>query len=188
MKSIVTEKLMSICSLDKDLSNDHNPDNTFGIDNLTDEQRTQVEEELINHFKFKRIVWMDLPSGLTEEGNPIVAKSLIISDTDNPDYADKVGYLYKVSFTPLVYDPNILHHPVKDGCVITPVIYNPNTFEPRRSITIEWSPEFPQDIDNPVTWEDQKKMLHDKLETILENPDLFLPEGYRACLVRFAAV
>jgi hypothetical protein len=31
-------------------------------------------------------------------------------------------------------------------------------------------------------------MLHDKLETILENPDLFLPEGYRGCLVRFAAV
>lgn len=186
MKSIVTEKLMSICLLDKDLSNDHNP--TFGIDNLTDEQRTQIEEELIKHLKFKRIVWMDLPSGLTEEGNPIVAKTIKISDTDNPDYAGKVGYLYKVSFTPLVYDPNILHHPVKDGCVITPVIYNPITFEPRRSLTIEWSPEFLQDIDNPVTWEDEKKMVHDKLETILENPDSFLPEGYRACLVRFAAV
>jgi hypothetical protein len=68
------------------------------------------------------------------------------------------------------------------------MIYNPISFLPKRSITIEWSPEFPQDIDNPVTWEDQKKMLHDKLETILENPDLFLPEEYRGCLVRLAAV
>ena len=39
----------------KELSNDNNPDNTFGIDNLTDQQRTQVEEELIKHFKFERI-------------------------------------------------------------------------------------------------------------------------------------
>jgi hypothetical protein len=188
MKSVLAEKLMSICSPDKDLPNDHNSDNTFGIDNLTDEQRTQVEEELIKHFGFERITWMNLPAGLTEDGNPIVAKTIKIHDTDNPDYADKVGYLYKVLFTPLVYDPNSLHQPIKDGCVITPVIYNPISFLPKRSVTIEWSPEFPQDIDNPVTWEDQKKMLHDKLETILENPDLFLPEGYRACLVRFAAV
>jgi hypothetical protein len=188
MKSVLAEKLMSICSPDKELSNDHNLDNTFGIDNLTDEQRTQIEEELIKHFGFERIVWMDLPSGLTEGGNPIVAKTIKIDDTDNPDYAGKVGYLYKVLFTPLVYDPNSLHQPIKDGCTLTPVMYNPLTFQPKRSVTIEWSPEFPQDIDNPVTWEDQKKMLHDKLETILENPDLFLPEGYRGCLVRFAAV
>ena len=96
MKSVLAEKLMSICSSDKDLSNDHNPDNVFGIDNLTDEQRSQIEEELINHFRFERIVWMDLPSGLTEDGNPIVAKTLKIDDTDNPEYTGKVGYLYKV--------------------------------------------------------------------------------------------
>jgi hypothetical protein len=186
MKSVLAEKLMKICSPDKDLLNDHIPDTTFGIDNLTDKQRTQVEEELIKHLGFKRIVWMDLPSGLTEDGNAIVAKTIKIDDADNPDYIGQVCYLYKLQFTPLVYDPNSLHHPIKDGCVISPVIYNPITFLPRRSLTIEWSPEFPQDIDKPVTWEDQKKMLHDKLEIMLENPDTYLQKGYRGCLVRFA--
>jgi hypothetical protein len=73
MKSALAEKLMSICSPGRDLSNDHNLDNTFGIDNLIDEQRTQVEEELIKHFRFERIVWMDLPAGLTEDGNPDIS-------------------------------------------------------------------------------------------------------------------
>ena len=188
MKSELAEKLMSICSPDKELSNDHNPDNVFGIENLTEEQRSQVEAELIKHFDFERIVWMDLPAGLAENGEAIVAKTVKISDTENPKHTGKVGYIYKVLFTPLVYDPNSLHQPIKDGCVITPVIYDPATFQPKRSVTIEWSPDFPQDINNPVTWEDQKKMLHDKLETILENPDLFLPTGYRGCLVRFTVI
>ena len=187
MKSVLAEKLMKICAQDRDLSNDYNPDNTFGIDNLTEEQRTRIEEELINHFEFERIVWMDLPAGLTEDGEAISVKTFKIIDTDDLKYPGQVGYLYKVLFTPLMYDPNILHHPVKDGCVITPAIYDPATFLLRKSLTIEWSPEFPQNLDNPVTWEYQKKMLHDKLEIMLENPDLFLPEVYRACLVRFVA-
>ena len=84
MKSELAEKLMSICSPDKELSNDHNPDNVFGIENLTEEQRSQVEAELIKHFDFERIVWMDLPTGLAENGEAIVAKTVKISDTENP--------------------------------------------------------------------------------------------------------
>ena len=175
---------MSICSPDKDLSNDHNP--AFGIDNLTDEQRTQVEEELIKHFGFERIVWMDLPAGLTEDGKAIVAKSIKIHDTDNPKYAGKVGYLYTVWFTPKMYNTEEIYQPVKDGCVLSPVIYNPTTFLPKRSITIEWCPEFPVDLENPMTWEDEKKMIHDKLEMVLENAEDYIPAGYRGGILRFA--
>jgi hypothetical protein len=187
MKSELAEKLMSICSPDKDLSNDHNLDNTFGIDNLTEEQRLQVEAELIKHFQFSRIVWMDLPSGLTEDGNPIVAKTIIISDTENPKYADLIGYVYKVLFTPKMYEPIELYSPVKEGCVFAPTVYNPETFEPKKSITLTWSPEFPQDINAPVrTYEDDKQMIRDMLEKVLDNPEEYKPKGHRRCMIRYA--
>jgi hypothetical protein len=186
MKSNLTEKLLSICgSVDKT----YGCNDIEGVTQLTEEQRVQVEAELIKHFEFDKIVWMQLPSGLTEDKTtPIVAKSIRISDSDNPTYKHKVGYIYTLMFTPKMYEPGEMYKPVKDGCVFSPIVYNPETFEPKQSITLTWSPEFPQDIDNPVTWEDQKKMLRDKLETILENPDLFLPAGHRGCLVRFVAV
>ena len=187
MKSELAEKLMKICSPDTDLSNDYNPDKIFGIDNLTEEQRLQVEAELIKHFQFSRIVWMDLPSGLTEESKPIVAQSIIIHDTDNPKYTDLIGYIYKVLFTPKIYGPIELYSPVKDGCVFAPTVYNPETFEPKKSITLTWCPEFPQDINAPVrTYEDDKQMIRDMLEKVLDNPEDYKPEGFRRCMIRYA--
>lgn len=187
MKSELAEKLMKICSADTDLSNDNNPDKIFGIDNLTEEQRLQVEAELIKHFQFSRIVWMDLPAGLTEESKPIVAESFIIHDTENPKHTDLIGYVYKVLFTPKMYGPIELYSPVKDGCVFAPTVYNPETFEPKKSITLTWCPEFPQDINAPVrTYEDDKQMIRDMLEKVLDNPEEYKPEGFRGCMIRYA--
>jgi len=45
MKSALAEKLMSICSPGRDLSNDHNLDNTFGIDNLIEEECLEFVEK-----------------------------------------------------------------------------------------------------------------------------------------------
>jgi len=189
MKTILAEKLMSICAPNAPLENNHSLDNTFGIDNLTEEQRTQVEAELIKHFDFEKIVWMELPAGLTEDKTTlIVAKTYKITDND-PKHTGKVGYVYKVLFTSKMYDPKELHEPVKDGCVFAPTTYNPKTFEPKQSITISWSPEFPQNIDAPQrTYEDDKQMIRDMLEKVLNNPEEYIPEGFRACIVRFAAV
>jgi hypothetical protein len=183
MKTELAEKLMSIYAPNAPL------ENNFGIDNLTEEQRIQVEAELIKHFDFEKIVWMELPSGLTEDKTtPIVVKAYKITN-DDPKHTGKVGYVYKVLFTPKMYDPKSLHEPVKDGCVFAPTIYNPETFEPKQSITLTWSPEFPQDINAPErTYEDDKQMIRNMLEKVLNNPEEYRPEGYRACIVRFAAV
>jgi hypothetical protein len=133
---------------------------------------------------------MSLPSGLTEDGKtPFVAKSLKISDSDNPTYKHKVGYVYTVNFTPKMYEPGEMYKPVKDGCVFAPTTYNPETFEPKQSITISWSPDFPQDIDAPVrTLEDDKQMIRDMLEKVLNNPEEYRPKGHIAGLIRFAAI
>lgn len=182
MKSNLTEKLLSIC--------EGNSNQAFGINDLTEEQRIQIEAELIKHFEFDKIVWMDLPSGLTEDKKtPFVVKSLKISDSNNLTYKHKVGYVYTVTFTPKIYDPGDMYKPVKDGCVFAPTTYNPETFEPKQSITISWSPDFPQDIDAPVrTLEDDKQMIRDMLEKVLDTPEEYRPKGHIGCLIRFAAI
>ena len=187
MKSNLTNKLLSICgSTDKV----YGYNDIESITKLSEEQRIQVETELIKHFEFDKIIWMQLPSGITEDGKtPYVAKSIKISDSDNPTHKHKVGYVYTISFTPKMYEPGEMYKPVKDGCVFAPITYNPETFEPKQSITLTWSPEFPQDIDAPKrTYEDDKQMIRNMLERVLDNPEEYRPIGYTGCILRYAAL
>ena len=188
MKSNLTEKLLSICG---------SADKTYGyndiesITQITEEQRIEIEPLLIDNLGFDKIVWMDLPSGLTEDGErAIVAKTMKIVDSyEEPPHKGEVGYVYTISFTPKMYDPMEMHQPVKDGCVFAPTTYNAKTFEPKQSITLTWSPDFPQDIDAPVrTYEDDKQMVRDMLEKVLDNPEDYRPAGHIGCLIRYAAV
>lgn len=189
MESQLTNRLLAICG-----STD--PHKTYGYNDiesmtqLTEEQRIQIEAELIKHFEFDKIIWMELPAGLTEDKTtPIVAKFIKISDSDNPTYKHKVGYVYTISFTPKMYEPGEMYKPVKDGCVFTPTTYNPETFELEQSITLTWSPDFLQDIDALArTYEDDKQMVRDMLEKVLDNPEEYKPEGYIGCLIRYAVV
>lgn len=187
MKSNLTNKLLSICG---------DADKTYGynglesITQLTEEQRIQIETELIKHFEFDKIIWVELPAGLTEDKTRAISvKSLRISDCDNPTHKHKVGYVFTIMFTPKMYEPGEMYKPVKDGCVFAPTTYNPETFEPKQSITLTWSPEFPQDIDAPVrTYEDDKQMIREMLEKVLDNPEEYRPVGYTGCLIRYAAI
>ena len=187
MKSNLTEKLLSICG-DADKTYGCNDNN--GVTRLTEEQRIQVEAELIKSLGFSKVVWMELPSGLTEDKTrAIVPKYKKISDVEEPPYEGEVGYVYTITFTPKMYDPLEMHQPVKDGCVFAPIIYNPQTFEPTQSITLTWSLEFLQDLDAPIrTYEDDKQMIRDMLEKVLDNPEEYRPAGYTGCLLRYTTV
>jgi hypothetical protein len=187
MKSNLTDKLLSICG---------SADKTYGyndvesITQLTEEQRIQIEAELIKHFEFDKIIWMKLPTGLTEDETKVISVGTIkISDSDNPTYKHKVGYVYTISFTPKMYDPKEMYQPVKDGCVFAPITYNIETFQPTQSITLTWSPDFPEDITAPKrTYEDDKQMVREMLEKVLDNPEQYRPSGYIGCVLRYAAV
>ena len=178
MKSNLTEKLLTICG---------SANKTYGYNDLTEEQRIQIESELIKHFEFDKIIWMKLPAGLTEDNTtPIVAKSIKISDSDNPTHKHKVGYVYTIFFTPKMYESGELYQPVKDGCVFVPTTYDPQTFEPKQSITLTWSPEFAQDFSNNNNEEMMKQSLRERLEKVLDNPEEYQPKGHIGCVVRFA--
>ena len=162
----------------------------YNVTALTEEQRQKVEQLVIDHYKVKKVLWMEIPSGMTEDGKEaIVAKTHKLVDEDYETYEGKIAYVYQIMFSPKMYDPiSFMKQPVKDGCTFGPLVYNPETFEPSRSITLTFNPTFPQDIDSTVDQEEVvKQSLRDKLEQVLTNPEEYMPEGFRACMLRFAA-
>jgi hypothetical protein len=161
----------------------------YDVTALTDEQKVQVEQLVIDHFKVKKVLWMEIPSGLTEDGEQaIVAKTHKLTDSDYETYEGKTAYMYQILFTPKMYDPTTwIKEPVKDGCTFGPLRYDPQTFEPRRQIVLTFNPSFPQDIENTEDQEEvMKQTLRDKLEQVLANPKEYMPEGFRGCMLRFA--
>jgi hypothetical protein len=186
MKSNLTEKLLSICG---------DADKTYGYFDseffikLTEEQRIQVESELIKSLGFSKVVWMDLPSGLSEGGAKAIAvKTTRILDQETPPHKGQVGYVHTIMFTPKMYEPGEMYKPVKDGCVFGPIVYNPETFEPTQSITLTWSPEFAQDFPTNNNEEMLKQTLIERLEKVLDNPEEYRPNGFIGCLLRYTAV
>jgi hypothetical protein len=150
-------------------------------------QRELTEQLLKDHFKLQEINWMALPSGIDKNGKPIVAKTHRLLDTDIL-YEGKTGYVYVIFFSPKMYDPKTIHDAIKDGCTITPTFYNPETFAPYKKIVLTWSPEQAQDFPFTNSEEVMKQTLRDQLEKVLENPDEYMPEAFRGCMVRMAVV
>jgi hypothetical protein len=96
-----------------------------------------------------------------------------------------------------MFDPKTMHTPVLDGACITPTMYDPTTFEPKKKIVLEFSPEMAQDKDiyaigNPSMIEDAekngesilRKQLHEKLDKILDNPENYQVKGEKGMFVR----
>ena len=165
---------------------------SYGLQNLTKEQLKLVEEALLEHFSFSRIEWMDLPvtaitSSLGEEAF-VTAKTRLVGDTPVDDFKGKTCYLYQVLYSPVLYDPSTIKVPVKDGMVMSPLLYDPTTFEPNRSLSIDWKPEdlFHNKDIQPITWEDEKTYIREKLEALLANPDKYKPKGRRGLMIRYA--
>lgn len=161
----------------------------YDVTALTDKQKVQVEQLVVDHYKVKKVLWMEIPSGLTEDGEQaIVAQTHKLVDSDYETYEGKTAYMYQILFTPQMYDPKTIHSPVKDGCTFGPLVYNPENFEPSRSITLTFNPTFPQDIDSKEDQDEvMKQSLRDKLEKVLTSPEEYMPEAFRGCMLRFAA-
>lgn len=164
-----------------------------GGHNVTEMSKVQkelAEQILKDHFGFSDIQWMQLPSGLDKNQKPIVAQTFKLTDDEDTMYEGKTAYVYMILFSPKMYDPTtFVKSPVKDGCTFGPLLYNPENFEPYRTITITFNPTHPDQTGNK---EDQnelmKQQLRDKLEKILQDPDAFMPEAFRGALIRMAIV
>jgi hypothetical protein len=93
------------------------------------------------------------------------------------------GFLLSISLSPEIFNPETIHKPVKDGACITPILYNPLTFEPTKKIVLQFSPERIQDgISNHEAIIRQE--LHDLLDKVLDNPQDYQIKGERYVSVR----
>jgi hypothetical protein len=139
---------------------------------------------------------MKHPVTLDENNNTIQPK--IYKVVPNQKFKGKC-YLLSLALTPEMFDPKKIHEPVLDGACITPTIYNPETFEPKKKIVLEFSPEISQDktiyaYGNPSmindiedTYEQQlRKQLHETLDKILDNPENYQIKGEKGVMVRGA--
>lgn len=93
-------------------------------------------------------------------------------------------YLLSLALTPEMYDPSQLLKPVKNGAAIGPVMYDPMSFEPRKHILLTWSPEMVQDILNIDTEQEQRQIIHNLLDDVLDNPEEYKTKGFRGIMVR----
>ena len=160
----------------------------YNVAEMSKVQKELAEQILKEHFKFKEVNWMQLPSGLDKDGKAIVAQTHKLADNDIL-YDGKTAYVYMIMFSPKLYDPATIYKPVKDGCTFGPLVYNPENFEPSRTISITFNPTYSQDLTNTVDEETQmKRQLRDKLEQVLANPDAYMPEATRAAMIRMAVI
>jgi len=183
----ITEKFLSITG-----EYEGNEYYNYGLSNLTKEQLTLVEELLKEHLGFNKIEWIDLPAAAVKNSKgeevAVIAKTRKLSDDPTDEHKGRTCYLYKVLYSPIIYDPIDMHRPVKDSMVMSPLMFNPYTYEPYRTLAISWKPEdlFYEKEIQPITWEDEKTYLREKLETLLANPEDYKPKGRRALMIRFA--
>jgi hypothetical protein len=87
-------------------------------------------------------------------------------------------YLYSISLTPEMYEPSKVLIPVKDGASISPILYDPSTFEPSKKIVLTFSPEGQMDD------ETKKQEIRDLLNKVLDNPEEYKTKGTRGVLIR----
>lgn len=55
----------------------------YNVTALTEDQRQQVEQLVIDHFKVKKVLWMELPGEMAEDGEQaVVAQTHKLADND----------------------------------------------------------------------------------------------------------
>lgn len=139
----------------------------------------QLKDSLIQTDEFKdvdELIIMKFPSVMDDNKKILNAQSYKVSDSTK---FKKRCYLYSISLTPEVFDPNAIYNPVKNGACISPTIYNPSDFKIKKKIVLDYFIEDFQDNFNS-----KKKELHDLLDDVLNNPDEYRVSGDRGIIVR----
>jgi hypothetical protein len=155
---------------------------THPTDYFTKLNLEPLKDELLKCDEFSEcegIDFMDFPV-LEMDGTTYQAQTIKLGD--DIKFVGKV-ILYNMFFTPEMFDPNKIHTTVKDGALITPTLYDPMTFLPKKKIVLEFSPE--ELLENHyLNGEDKKQSIRDLLEKVLENPEEYELKGDRGVLVR----
>ena len=171
----------------------------FGIvhETIYGEDLEQFKERILQTEEFsecEELIIMKHPIIALENGKTV--HNVTYKHQEGQKFKGKC-YLLSLALTPEMFDPKTMHTPVLGGACITPTMYDPTTFEPKKKIVLEFSPEFNQDqyiygLGSPSMIEEAeknvesilKKQLHETLDKILDNPELYRVKGEKGLLVR----
>jgi len=161
--------------------------NTDGFFNpiLNSKELEEVKDELLKLDAFSECDDLEIvhyPTFKVEDGKTVL--------TQNFKYKEGMKlkgkcYLYSISLTPEMYGPIKAFEPVKNGASISPTIYDPMTFEPRKHILLTWTPEMAQDLFEGTNNEETlRNDIHKLLDDVLDNPEEYITKGTRHVLIR----
>lgn len=159
------------------IDNPHQNHTIYGIKDLNRYKDTLLE---LGMFKFcEELNFIDFPA-INIDNKAYTAQTVKYSD--GLKFGGKC-YLLSISLTPEMYNPDTIHTIVKDGASITQTIYDYNTFEPKKKIILEFSPEHAQDDFN-YSVDVLRKELHERLDKVIDNPEDYQIEGKRGIIIR----
>jgi len=170
---------------------------TSSFEYLYGEDLEQYKERILQTEEFSEcdeLIIMKYPVTILENGKTV--QNVTYKHKEGQKFKGKC-YLLSLSLTPQMFDPKMMHTPVLDGACITPTMYDPTTFEPKKKIVLEFSPEMAQDqyiyaVGSPSMIEEAekngesilRKQLHETLDKIFDNPESYEIKGERGLLVR----
>ena len=170
---------------------------TSSTEYLYGEELEPYKERILQCEEFsecEELIIMKYPVTILENGRTV--QNVTYKQQEGQKFKGKC-YLLSLSLTPQMFDPKTMHTPVLDGACITPTMYDPTTFEPKKKIVLEFSPEFSQDqyiygLGTPSMIEEAeknvesiiRKQLHETLDKIFDNPESYEIKGERSLLVR----
>ena len=182
------EFVTKLCD-EKAMLNQKNEESTIdylkGIDPiLNSKELEEVKDELLKLDVFSEcddLEIVHIPAFVLEDGKTVLAQSFKYKE--GMKIKGKC-YLYSISLTPEMYDPIKAFEPVKNGASISPTIYDPMTFEPRKHILLTWSPEMAQDLRGSNDETTLRNDIHKLLDDVLDNPEEYRTKGTRHVIIR----
>ena len=160
-------------------------DNGLYMDNLLYGKNLEKYKKIImNTDEFKECDSLEiLEHPLVKDKNGEILTTSTVKLSDVMTFKGKC-YLLSLTLTPEMYDPIKAFEPVKNGASISPTVYDPMTFEPRKHILLTWSPEMAQDLLGTNNEGTLRNDIHKLLDDVLNNPEEYQTKGFRGVLVR----
>lgn len=155
------------------------PKNAFGEPFAVSYVLELLKDELqkCDEFKNARLIIAHTPivNDVDDESKQVSMATYLLHD--ETVFSGKC-YLYSISLSPEIFKPADIHKVVKDGCSITPTMYNSTNFRPYKQILLNYEMEM-MDGSKP-----SREILHTKLDEILDNPTEYQMKGERGIFIR----
>jgi hypothetical protein len=149
---------------------------------ISSEYLELIKDEILDCDEFKDVNSLTIIHEPTfiEDGKTITTHTAKLRD----------GYVFSgdvkilsLAFTPPIYNPTTINDSIKDGCVITPLMFNTETFTPYRKLIMYLDIEKMRD-ESLMENKNYKVEIHELLDKILDNPKDYYSKGERGVLLR----